>query len=104
MALPLRLGASGMGGGAAMALCGLVSLGGTPEKGQPGYRLFMIVVHVGLLLVALFAVVFGIQFARSLGKNPRQTKLFAVLEAGTLVALIALVKAKPKKKKTKDQD
>ena len=91
---------SGLGGALAMGLCGIGVLSGSTEKGKPGYRLFMVVIHLGLMLVALFAVVFGIQFTRSFnGPDGVRTKLFAIMGSGSLCALIALVKTKPKKQK-----
>jgi len=92
---------AGAGGGAVMAVCGLLSLLGSAEKGKPGYTLFMIVVHVGLLFVGLFAAVFGIQLAKNLANDQGDGRaaLFGALEAGTLLALFALVRTKPKKSK-----
>ena len=55
---------AGAGSGLLMALCGLGSFG-APRKGEPSYKRWMIAVHVGLMLNALFTAVFALQFARA---------------------------------------
>eukprot|EP00631_Chrysoreinhardia_giraudii_P006442 CAMPEP_0197413530 /NCGR_PEP_ID=MMETSP1170-20131217/381_1 /TAXON_ID=54406 /ORGANISM="Sarcinochrysis sp, Strain CCMP770" /LENGTH=131 /DNA_ID=CAMNT_0042940119 /DNA_START=13 /DNA_END=408 /DNA_ORIENTATION=- len=91
---------SGAGGGAIVAVCGVFSWGPPPAKGDPNYKRWMVFVHLGLVLVGVFGVVFGIQFLRA-SSNPAktlQTKLFAAMAAASGVALVGLVRAKPKKK------
>ena len=51
---------AGAGGGAALVVCGLLSVSGS-------YKLYMIGVHVALLLQALFIIVFALQGYRSYG-------------------------------------
>lgn len=58
-----------------MVLCGAGSVG-SPVKGDPTYKRWMIAVHVGLMLNALYIVVFGIQFARSRGLPEKADRNF----------------------------
>mmetsp|Transcript_25991 Transcript_25991/g.79959 ORF Transcript_25991/g.79959 Transcript_25991/m.79959 type:complete len:127 (-) Transcript_25991:72-452(-) len=91
---------AGLGSGALMVLCGAGSVG-SPVKGDPTYKRWMIAVHVGLMLNALYIVVFGIQFARSRGLPEKADRnfLFMLMTFGSVMSLYTLVKLKPKKKK-----
>ena len=95
---------AGAGGAAVMAVCGLLSFMGSAEKGKSGYKLYMIVVHLGLLIVGLFAFVFGLQFVKNVrnNQNDGRASLFGAMEAGTLIALFSLIRSKPKKKNSTD--
>mmetsp|Transcript_6581 Transcript_6581/g.19426 ORF Transcript_6581/g.19426 Transcript_6581/m.19426 type:complete len:130 (-) Transcript_6581:43-432(-) len=91
---------AGAGSGLAMALCGLGSFG-SPQKGEAGYKRWMIAVHLGLMGNALFLAVFGLQWFRATRDPAKADRapLFLVMAAGSAMALAALVKLKPKKKK-----
>ena len=85
----------GAGGGAALVVSGLLSIGGTK-------KLYMIGVHVGLLLQLLFTGVFALQAYKSYGVPEKADRflLFVVMGTGSAVALVMmrLLKPKPKKK------
>ena len=91
---------AGAGSGLLMALCGLGSFG-EPRKGDASYKRWMIAVHVGLMLNALFTAVFALQFARARGDPAKADRapLFLVMALGSAAAMVALVKLKPKKAK-----
>ena len=84
----------GAGGGAALAVSGLMSVGGTR-------KLYMIGVHVGLLLQVIFTGVFGLQAYRSFGVPAKADRfpLFVVMGVGSAVALGLMRALKPKAKK-----
>jgi hypothetical protein len=87
---------SGAGGGLALALCGLLSVGGTKKK-------YMIGVHIGLLLQLLFTGVFALQSYRSYGVPAKADRfpLFVTMAGGSVIALGLMRALKPKKNKTK---
>lgn len=95
---------AGLGGGLLMVACGIGGALGSPKKGEKGYKLYMIAVHVGLLFVGLFTAVFGIQFVKSWNapEKAAQRKLFAIMGLGSAAALAALFKTKPKSTKKKE--
>ena len=68
-----------------------------PQKGEPGYKAWMMGVHLGLMLPALLAPVFAWRAYKS--SHAWLATLLGGLAAGSLVALAALVRLKPKKKK-----
>lgn len=85
---------AGAGGGVLLALCGLLSVGGTKKK-------YMIGVHVGLLLQLVFTGVFTLQSFRSFGVPEKADRfpLFVVMGAGSAAALVLMRVLKPEKKK-----
>ena len=85
---------SGAGGGAVLALCGVMSMSGS-------YKLYMIGVHIALLLQLLFVVVFAVQAFRSYGVPEKEDRfmLFVEMGLGSAVALALMVVFKPKKAK-----
>ena len=92
---------AGIGSGTAMLACAAGATGAAPAKGAPGYKTWMIAVHLGLMFNALFAAVFSLQYARARG-NPAKAdraSLFLVMALGSAAALAATVRLKPKKKK-----
>uniref|UniRef100_A0A7S3JYL0 Cytochrome b561 domain-containing protein n=1 Tax=Aureoumbra lagunensis TaxID=44058 RepID=A0A7S3JYL0_9STRA len=90
---------AGFAGGFIMLISGLAISGGTPEKGQPGYKGFMIILHLALIFVALFLFVFTIQFFRSLGPEKKsRRRLFLYNALGSAIALMWLLLTKPRKK------
>lgn len=86
---------AGAGGGLALALCGLLSVGGTKKK-------YMIGVHIGLLLQLLFTGVFTLQAYKSYGVPEKADRfpLFVAMAGGSVIALglMRALKPKPKKK------
>ena len=76
-----------------MAVCALMSVSGH-------YKVYMIGVHVALLLLLLFTLVFAIQAFRSYGVPEKEDRLplFTAMFTGTFVAILALRVLKPKKK------
>ena len=87
---------AGIGGCAALTVCGAMSVGGTK-------KLYMIGVHVGLLLQLLFTGIFGLQAYKSYGVPEKQDRfpLFVVMGTGSIVALGLMRALKPKKKEKK---
>ena len=85
---------AGAGGGAVLALCGIMTMAGS-------YRLYMIGVHIALLLQLLFVVVFSVQAFRSHGVPEKEDRflLFVEMGLGSVVALVLMVLFKPKKAK-----
>lgn len=85
---------SGAGGGAVLALCGLMSMSGS-------YKLYMIGVHIALLLQLLFIIVFAVQAFRSYGVPEKEDRfmLFVEMGLGSVAALGLMVFFKPKKAK-----
>ena len=91
---------AGAGSGFLMAFCGIGCLG-APQKGEGGYKLFMISVHIGLMLNALLAAVFGLQYYRSstTPEKADRAPLFMIMTLGSVASLVLSVRLKPKKKK-----
>ena len=92
---------AGLGGGLVMAVCAKFSaVSPPPQKGAPGYKSWMIGVHLGLVFTALFTAVFAVNAARSMNvaEKRAQHKLFLVMFAGSATSLGLCYKAKPKKK------
>lgn len=87
---------AGGAGGAALIVC--AAMAAAPSK-----KLYMVGVHVALLLQLIFIVAFTVQAYKSHGVPERQDRfpLFVFMGVGTLVALGAMLKLKPKKKKEK---
>mmetsp|Transcript_13445 Transcript_13445/g.43181 ORF Transcript_13445/g.43181 Transcript_13445/m.43181 type:complete len:129 (+) Transcript_13445:91-477(+) len=87
---------AGAGGGAALGVCGLLTVGGTR-------KLYMIGVHVGLLLQLAFSAVFGLQAWRSYGVPAKADRfpLFVVMCGGSVLALGLMRAFKPKGKEKK---
>jgi hypothetical protein len=85
---------SGAGGGGALALFAAISM-------MPSRKMYMIGVHLGLLLQALFAIVFAVQIVKSYGHPEKADRvvLFSVMLGGTVLALFAMKALKPKKPK-----
>ena len=84
---------AGGAGGAALIVC--AAMAAAPSK-----KLYMVGVHVALLLQLIFIVAFTVQAYKSHGV-PDRFPLFVFMGVGTLVALGAMLKLKPKKKKEK---
>lgn len=87
---------AGAGGGAALGVCGLLTVGGRR-------KLYMIGVHVGLLLQLAFSAVFGLQAWRSYGVPAKADRfpLFVVMCGGSVLALGLMRAFKPKAKEKK---
>merc|ERR1719343_1603920 len=84
---------AGLGGMGALTVCGALSVAGSK-------KLYMIGVHLGLLLQALFIGVFSLQSYKSYGVPGKADRfpLFVVMALGSIAGLGALIKLKPKKK------
>ena len=95
---------AGIGSGTAMLGCAVGATGAAPAKGAPGYKKWMIAVHLGLMFNALFAGVFALQYARARGNPAKAARapLFLVMALGSAAALAATVRLKPKKKTEQD--
>ena len=74
---------------------------GAPKKGDAGYKLYMIGVHIGLILQLTFTGVFAVQSYRSYGVPEKADRhyLFVLMAAGSAAALYGMMKFKPKKEK-----
>ena len=100
---------AGAGGGAALGVCSLLTVGGTRKLYMIGVhvgllgKLYMIGVHVGLLLQLAFSAVFGLQAWRSYGVPAKADRfpLFVVMCGGSVLALGLMRACKPKAKEKK---
>ena len=79
-----------------------VGAGAPPKKGEPGYKKWMIGVHLGLMLPLLLGPTFCWRAvkASAVPEKAYLAKILGVLCAGSVLFFGALVALKPKKAKT----
>ena len=86
----------GAGGGASLALMGLLSMSGSRKA-------YMIGVHLALLLQLVFTAVFTWQAVKNYGVSEKADRfqLFVLMAVGSIAALGAMRALKPKPKEKK---